>query len=258
MGLYSHVRSALKALEIAGATKSVAAASGVSTTSMVACCAHHLTDVAAVIGLSAISAALAKYQVLFLITGILSNLVGITMMLELIQSHGLGGGVFESIMRFDMKKVKRTALYLSLFLFLLSYLVMYGGSRPSTPTPAAIQATTAPPVLASPKTLPPAAASQDNIEFIVTPRFLETGEIAFDISIDTHSGALDFDLANASIVKDGNGNTYQAVSWEGSPPGGHHRSGVLKFPVVERKGTLTLVIAGIGSNDRVFTWNLDE
>ena len=70
---------------------SVAASGGVSTVSMAACCAHHITDVLPLIGLAAAAAILIKYQVLFLLIGVFSNLVGILMMLNIIKKHNLGG-----------------------------------------------------------------------------------------------------------------------------------------------------------------------
>ncbi len=52
---------------------------------MAACCAHHLTDVLPNLGLSGLATFLASYQVLFIVIGVLSNVVGITIMLETIQ-----------------------------------------------------------------------------------------------------------------------------------------------------------------------------
>jgi hypothetical protein len=263
VGLYSYVRAALRAMEIAGATTSLAAASGVSTTSMVACCAHHLTDVLAIIGLSALSAVLATYQLPFIILGILSNFVGITLMLEVIQTHGLGGGRFGSIMSFDMKKAKWAAIYLSVFLFSVSFFVTYSGSQQGSPSP--VIATSAPSTIspmAVSTTLPTLAVTQavtqDSIEFAVTPSFSQGGEVAFEIGITTHSGSLDFDLTQISTLEDDSGNLYTPLSWEGSPSGGHHRSGTLAFPPVEETETLTLVITGVGTEDRVFSWDVGQ
>ncbi|HLD62444.1 MAG TPA: hypothetical protein VI875_01095, partial [Candidatus Norongarragalinales archaeon] len=63
-----------------------------STGAMVACCAHHFTDVLPFLGLAALATVLARYQELFLLVGVLSNAVGIIMML----------GVFKK-MRLDKK-----------------------------------------------------------------------------------------------------------------------------------------------------------
>ncbi len=87
-GLFSFIRQGLRERR-ASATASVATSGGVSAGSMAACCAHHLTDVLPLLGLSGLAAFLASYQLLFIIIGVLSNLVGITIMLETIQRHGL-------------------------------------------------------------------------------------------------------------------------------------------------------------------------
>ncbi len=87
-GLFSFIRQGLRERR-ASATASVATSGGVSAGSMVACCAHHLTDVLPLLGLSGLAAFLASYQLLFIVIGVLSNLVGITIMLETIQRHGL-------------------------------------------------------------------------------------------------------------------------------------------------------------------------
>ncbi len=87
-GLFSFIRQALRERR-ASATASVAASGGVSAGSMVACCAHHLGDILPLIGVAGLTAFLVKYQSFFIILGVLSNIVGITIMLETIQRHGM-------------------------------------------------------------------------------------------------------------------------------------------------------------------------
>jgi hypothetical protein len=57
--------------------KILAGNSSVSVIGMAACCAHHLTDVVPILGLSALSVWLTAYQRPLLIIGILSNFAGI-------------------------------------------------------------------------------------------------------------------------------------------------------------------------------------
>ncbi|KAA3644103.1 MAG: hypothetical protein DWQ07_18505 [Chloroflexi bacterium] len=52
-----------------------------STVAMVACCAHHVTDVLPILGLTAAAAFLAEYQTLFMGVGLGTTLVGILVML---------------------------------------------------------------------------------------------------------------------------------------------------------------------------------
>lgn len=103
-GLFSFIRQALRERK-ASVTASVAASGGVSAGSMVACCAHHLSDVLPLIGMAGLAVFLVKYQTFFIILGIMSNIVGITIMLETIQRHGLCPWV--SGWKWDMGLVKK-------------------------------------------------------------------------------------------------------------------------------------------------------
>jgi len=69
-------------------TKSLGALTGAggatSTAAMVACCAHHLTDVLPVLGLTAATAFLAEYRMAFMLLGLGTTLVGIVVMLVIL------------------------------------------------------------------------------------------------------------------------------------------------------------------------------
>ena len=73
IGLFSYLRNNAAATVTSGATSSLA---------MLACCAHHATDVLPLIGLSAATVFLFKYQEWLLALGIASNLVGIFLMIK--------------------------------------------------------------------------------------------------------------------------------------------------------------------------------
>lgn len=81
-GLFVHLRRNLHAHRGGAMT---AASGGTSTAAMIACCAHHVTDVLPLLGFSAAAVFLAQYKVPFMIVGILSNVVGIGVMLRLIR-----------------------------------------------------------------------------------------------------------------------------------------------------------------------------
>ena len=85
-GLFSFIRQSLRQRR---ASATVAASGGISAGSMAACCAHHLGDVLPLLGLSGAAAFLVGYQQFFIILGVLFNVVGITIMLDTIQRHGL-------------------------------------------------------------------------------------------------------------------------------------------------------------------------
>ncbi len=57
------------------------AGGGMSTVAMVACCAHHVTDVLPILGLTAAAAFLAEYRTVFMLVGLSTTLLGIIVML---------------------------------------------------------------------------------------------------------------------------------------------------------------------------------
>ncbi len=60
------------------------AGGGMSTVAMVACCAHHVTDVLPILGLTAAAAFLAEYRVAFMLIGLGTTSLGIVMMLVIL------------------------------------------------------------------------------------------------------------------------------------------------------------------------------
>jgi hypothetical protein len=55
-----------------------------STIAMAACCAHHVTDVLPILGLTAAATFLAQYRTAFMLVGLGMTLVGITVMLVIL------------------------------------------------------------------------------------------------------------------------------------------------------------------------------
>lgn len=256
VGLYSYVRTSLHA-QTAASTE-VAAAGGISTGSMVACCLHHLTDVLPLIGLSAAAAFLTEYQVLFMIIGILSNFVGITFMLRMLQKHKLfivKKGFFKRLFNYDMKDI----FFMSLGIFLLSLsLTMYNNAiaGPSLPAGFVPEGETKDQIFP----LQTIMNDEGRVSFEVTPLdFSYDRPVSFEISIDTHSGSLNFDLTEISVLEDDVGNKYLPLKWDGSSPGGHHRTGILVFPKLDGQAKyMKLVIKDVSDiPERVFIWNLE-
>lgn len=60
------------------------AGGGMSTVAMVACCAHHVTDVLPILGLTAAAAFLAEYRTVFMLVGLGTTLLGIIVMLTIL------------------------------------------------------------------------------------------------------------------------------------------------------------------------------
>ncbi len=96
-------------------------------------------------------------------------------------------------------------------------------------------------------------SSEDEVEVSVTPNKLSDDSWDFEVVLNTHSVELSYDLAQSSFLVDKNGNTYKALAWEGDPPGGHHREGVLKFNKIPRQENIDLRIR-LGDKERSFKW----
>src|SRR3990172_9801334 len=93
IGLFTHLRRLIR--ESGGVRSATAMAAGgtaTSTTSMVACCLHHLAEVLPVIGLSGAAVFFTTYKVPIMLFGLATNALGIGMMLRTMSSHIRMGG----------------------------------------------------------------------------------------------------------------------------------------------------------------------
>jgi len=81
---------------------------------------------------------------------------------------------------------------------------------------------------------------------------------AFEIILDTHSQDLSDDLVSIATLNSGDGAPHKPTAWEGDPPGGHHRKGLLRFaPLTPAPETVELRILRPGeSAPRSFRWSL--
>ena len=94
----------------------------------------------------------------------------------------------------------------------------------------------------------------------VRPEQLANGQpVKFLVRMNTHSVNLAEDMLAVSELRDNKGNTYQPLNWQGSPPGGHHRSGTLEFPKLEgTPKTVTLIIRNVSHvPERIFQWDIE-
>lgn len=105
-------------------------------------------------------------------------------------------------------------------------------------------------------------SSRENMVSVdVIPIALVSGKpVKFEIRMNTHLVNLDQNIVGISILKDDLGREYLPVNWNGSPTGGHHRSGILEFPLLKgNPGSVTLVIQNIANvPERIFKWNLEH
>lgn len=109
-----------------------------------------------------------------------------------------------------------------------------------------------------------AARSSDEagVRVVVTPKALgrDVTVWEFNVVMDTHTKPLNDNLAQVTVLVDEAGRHYTPVAWQGDPPGGHHRKGVLLFkPVVPLPASVTLKIRQVGSvPERAFMWKLTD
>src|SRR3989338_6140893 len=90
IGLYTKLKSQMSKLKtttqnskLIKSGKTIATTSGTaSSISMVACCAHHLSEVLPIIGLSGAAAFLTRYQIPLIMLGVIMNGFGIFYMLK--------------------------------------------------------------------------------------------------------------------------------------------------------------------------------
>ncbi len=87
VGLFVYLRELhkQKMKNLAVANASVTGSAAISGTSMVACCAHHLTDLLPILGFSAFALFLNKYQTVFILVGVFSNIIGMLIMVRMLQ-----------------------------------------------------------------------------------------------------------------------------------------------------------------------------
>lgn len=100
------------------------------------------------------------------------------------------------------------------------------------------------------------------VTYKITPTSLSKSSSSWDFKIvlDTHTGSLDQDLVSQVRLSDEKGSEYQVAKWEGDPPGGHHREGVLKFQSLGSDvASITLKInPGENMKETSFTWETKE
>ncbi len=101
------------------------------------------------------------------------------------------------------------------------------------------------------------------VDIEVEWRGLKDGSLVFSVVMDTHSGSVDqYDLRELATLRDSRGKEYRPGILD-IPPGGHHRSGLLTFPISDLSNPLTAKyfdvilrdIAGVAERD--FKWQLD-
>ena len=125
----------------------------------------------------------------------------------------------------------------------LAVLVLSGASCSDAKTPAANSV------------LPSRTVDAGSVDVTITPTRLDAQGATFAVVLDTHAVDLSMDLA-ASAVLEVDGRSWPDAAWTGDVPGGHHRSGELRFtPGGAAQGTARLTLAGFAKPVEA-SWNL--
>ncbi len=107
--------------------------------------------------------------------------------------------------------------------------------------------------------LAPQTSDENGVKIVVTPGDLSSTATIwnFEVVLETHTHPLIDELAEASVLV-ANGKSFAPLVWIGSPPGGHHRQGRLRFmAVTPRPAAIELRIRLNGeAAPRTFTWSL--
>lgn len=105
----------------------------------------------------------------------------------------------------------------------------------------------------------PQVSNVQGVKVTATPQNLaqEAQTWEFEITLETHTQTLGDDLTKSSTLIAG-GEQYAPSGWEGAPPGGHHRKGLLRFKaIVPQPPSVELRILRVGeSSTRNFKWML--
>lgn len=126
VGLFAYIKNAIREKTVM-LNAEITTTGGITTGSMIACCAHHVADVLPIIGLSAAAIFLVRYQIPFIILGIFSNLIGLTIMLNTIQKHSLFNekSVFKRILRYDMEITRNATIVLSIIVVSMTFIISW-------------------------------------------------------------------------------------------------------------------------------------
>jgi len=118
-------------------------------------------------------------------------------------------------------------------------------------------AVTLPLAAAAAGALPAQSSSAAGVTVKATPRTLAGPVWEFELVFDTHTQDLNDDPAKSASLHAA-GASAAPLAWQGDPPGGHHRKGVLSFKAVTpAPAALELRLQRAGEpSPRVFRWKV--
>jgi len=96
----------------------------------------------------------------------------------------------------------------------------------------------------------------NGVRIVIKPKNVADGAPwEFEVTMDTHTKPLDQDLTKNTVLLDAKQQRYTPTAWQGDPPGGHHRKGVLRFPAPANTNSFAIQMNDIGGPTKhVFRW----
>lgn len=163
--------------------------------------------------------------------------------------------------------MKRATFYLVLVVAVLAVLVLTGCPGQQAAGEGRPSVSTAQPSPPTTETRQPPTSGWDlssrrndagRVVVDVAPLTLSGDAWEFEVAFNTHSVNLGFDVTEVSVLRCDQGQEYTPTVWEGPGPGGHHRSGVLKFAALDHStSSVEIVIRDVAEvPERVFRWDV--
>jgi hypothetical protein len=106
--------------------------------------------------------------------------------------------------------------------------------------------------------LPARTSSQAGVTVKATPRPLAGNVWEFELVFDSHTQELKDDVEKTAVLSVAGGEVLMPLKWQGDPPGGHHRKGVVQFKSISPlPESIELRVTRPGEpKPRVFQWAL--
>ncbi len=247
VGMFVHLREIVR-----HSSKRLMAVTGsTSTVSMISCCAHYLANILPLISASGVAVFVEQYQAQFFWIGLLFNAFGIIVIarrIAKVEQHA------DAPMDCPTPKP-----LLNNAVAIVAFLVVVGSVLLVTSRPVPIRqqndSTANQSASATAAEVQTKTNSEGGMTVDVTPQRNADGLWQFDVAMNNHVQDVTQDMVAVSSLTDASGRIVRPASWEGDPPGGHHRHGILKFgPAATSPKSLTIRNLG-GIPERTFVWN---
>lgn len=243
-------------------SRAVVATSGTaSTLAMISCCAHYLAVLIPALGATGFAAVVTRYQVQLFWVGLLFNVLGIAFLARKLRSVKHPEVTSSEHDACHAQQGIRPAWIVALFVLVAGsiWLVTTRTLRPaqsSNTNSDIVRATSSGTKNNNASALGTKTDEQGSMTVAVTPKENADGSWDFDVVIDNHVSDVTQDMVAESSLVSSSGAVLTPTTWNGDPPGGHHRKGTLRF--AKLSGNLadyTLVLRNLGGiAERRFSW----